>query len=555
MPFPHASRVREALGTSAPLQSMHDPDACAKRGTLAFTDGFVTHFAEPHPDLHVATHEAVHQLQHAGITNDAGLGAEGQASAAADAAREGRSVSWLMGRMGARVPVAERHYVFTDKTGRWKDISAGAALGRLSETGETLTFHGHDAYATPALIASAGAILRAKQSGVDIADGGAGPQVDAPDGSGVKALSKVDVKQVSDPASKEFFGDCGRMARDVMGPAAKDTPASVVCSPGGVPRVIDPVISKKAAKEELAVMLFLDRRIRDTPGYETMSAEDKKKIADAAYSEYMALSDTAKEEFIKKQLKEGRFPADKAKELGIDEYAAPAIGEAYTIVRSGATGPGEYPYHWAAVIMIAGENRVTFENAAESSAYDQKNTKWYIETYGPASKAQSYHEEWKTAFGTDPHTLTARTQPPPPSYVADIPGKSTADLVALYATGTPDERSYLKEELDKRSITGTVLVKKQEDWTGSDEPFLEFSVGGGTKATKPRRIREGTSGTFTMTIGLLLPLDNPLTVSVYEHDLLDPNDLIGTISWPAPYTSLTTSVTGDGANYIVTLTL
>jgi hypothetical protein len=39
---------------------------------------------------------------------------------------------------------------------------------------------------------------------------------------------------------------------------------------------------------------------------------------------------------------------------------------------------------------------------------------------------------------------------------------------------------------------------------------------------------------FTMTVGRLLPLDNPLTVSVYEYDLLDPSDLIGMISWPAP---------------------
>lgn len=557
MRFPHASRVRAALGTSAPLQGVHDPDGCAMRRTLAFTDGAVTHFAKPVPDLHVATHEAVHQLQHAGLTNDAGLGAEGQACAAADAARAGQSASWLIGGIGARVPVAERHYVYTDKTGRWKDISGGAALGRLSETGETLTFHSHDAYATAALIASAGAILRAKRSGVELADGGPGPQVDSPDGSGGKTLSKIDVKQVGDPASKEFYGDCGRMAREVMGPTAKDSPASVVCSPGGVPRVIDPVTAQKAAKEQLALLLFMDGRIRGTPGYEAMSAEDKKKIADAAYNEYKAWSQTEKDEFVKTQLEKGRLPADKAKEIGIDEYAAPAIGEAYTIVRSGATAPQEYPYHWAAVIMIAGENRVTLENAAESSDYEQKNAKWYIETYGPASKQQSYHEEWKGAFGANPHTLTARTQPPPPSYAAEIPGKSTSDLVALYtAPGTtPDDRYYLKQELDKRVITATVLVKKQEDWTGDDEPFLEFSVSGGVKGTKERRIKEGSSGTFTMTVGFLLPLDNPLTVFVREYDLLDPSDTIGTISWDAPYKPLTMSVTGDDANYVVTLTM
>jgi hypothetical protein len=346
----------------------------------------------------------------------------------------------LIGRRGNHVPSAERNYVFTDKAGAWKDISGGAALGKLSETGETLTFRAQVAYAAPALIASASAILKAKQSGIEISDGGAALKVDAPDGTGVKSLSTVDVKQVADPGSKEFYGDCGRLAREVMGPTGRDAPASVVCSPGGVPRVIDPAISRKAAKEQLALMLFLDRRIRATPGYEAMSDEDKRAIANAAHKEYMALSDSEKEEFIRKELKEGRIPADKAKEIGIDEYAQPEIGEAYTIVRRGPTGENEYPYHWAAVIMIAGENRVTFENAAVSSNYDQKNVNWYIETYGPASKEQSYHEAWKGAFGDDPHTLTARTQPPPPANVADMPGKSTTDLIAWYDRATPDER-------------------------------------------------------------------------------------------------------------------
>jgi hypothetical protein len=134
-----------------------------------------------------------------------------------------------------------------------------------------------------------------------------------------------------------------------------------------------------------------------------------------------------------------------------------------------------------------------------------------------------------------------------------MPGKSTTDLIAWYDRATPDERYYLKLELDKRYVTATIHVVTQEDIFGDDEVLLTFGAAG--VATSSTRIKEGSTGTVQIAVGRLLPLEPSLSVSVFEYDVLDPNDLIGTITWPAPYASISTNVTGDEANYDVTLTL
>src|SRR5690349_8083022 len=54
MPFPYSDRILQATGTSFSLRSIRDALGCAHRGTPAFTDGTVTHFASETPGLHVA---------------------------------------------------------------------------------------------------------------------------------------------------------------------------------------------------------------------------------------------------------------------------------------------------------------------------------------------------------------------------------------------------------------------------------------------------------------------------------------------------------------------
>lgn len=62
MAYPYRSEISSSTGTSIPGKAVHDPGACEERGVPAFTDGDVTYFASDSPELHVAAHEAAHQL-------------------------------------------------------------------------------------------------------------------------------------------------------------------------------------------------------------------------------------------------------------------------------------------------------------------------------------------------------------------------------------------------------------------------------------------------------------------------------------------------------------
>ncbi len=118
IPFPHRDRIAGALG-SLPGKAVHDPEGCAREGNVAFTKDDVAHFASAEPDLHVAAHEAAHLLQHAGATNDAGLGAEGHADAIATGIDEGDDVTDLVGDAGAGV--TERQHGYWSSTTRMVD--------------------------------------------------------------------------------------------------------------------------------------------------------------------------------------------------------------------------------------------------------------------------------------------------------------------------------------------------------------------------------------------------------------------------------------------------
>ena len=227
-------------------------------GTVVVTDEYVTHFASKDPDLDIAAHEAAHQLQHTGVTRDAGLGPEGHAVAVAATVREGRSAGSLIGSSGEHVPGAVRGYVETDKYG---------GLGRLGETGDTLTFKSQEAYATPALIAQANGILKARKSGVEISAGAGAKTVDVPGNGGSKTLSKVDVKFAVDPKAEKFYSDCRQAACEVMG-RGSDKSEAAVGRPGGVPLEISPI---EGALDLVALTIYIDKTIRETPGFEKMT--------------------------------------------------------------------------------------------------------------------------------------------------------------------------------------------------------------------------------------------------------------------------------------------
>ena len=243
-----------------------------------------------------------------------------------------------------------------------------------------------------------------------------------------------------------------------------------------------------------------------------------------------------------------------AQKWGADQFAQPAAGEAFAIFpeRPPMTGSSAYNYHFATVVMATGNDRVTFENAGAKQ--NEKTANWSFRTYG-TKEGQSFHEQWSRKFHGVTTTLVMRNLPQTPANIGESVAKPTADLIALYDSSPANAQFYLKRELDKRNVTGTIQVVKKDDFVGDDEPFLKFPVGSSSVETAHPHIKEGAAGTVSIPASQLLPVANPLNVKVMEWDLLSFNDLIGTVAWPAPYTSVTTTVSDGSATYMVSLSL
>ncbi|MGO4883320.1 MAG: hypothetical protein ACLP59_21260 [Bryobacteraceae bacterium] len=544
MPFPFADRILRATGTSLRLRSVCDAGGCAGRGTPAFTDGMTTHFGSQTPSLHVAAHEAAHQLQHAGLTRDADLGPEGHAGAVADAISSGGPPAALIGNHGAPVSSAIRNYQLTDRAGRWKGVSPGAVFAKLSETGEAFTAGGQTAFATPALINSANGLLTAKQSGVIISPGAGAMTVEAPDNSGSKTLSKVDVKFAADPTGKKFYGDCRQASREVMGPSSTRVPEEAMCSPGGTPAMVpgNPL-------DLVAKTLFLDQRIRDTPNYDPLTPEEKNQVAKKAAEDFENLSPEEKD-----KLRKSKVTEEAAKRMGIDQFAQPGVGEAFASFRGDKAPLGQFGFHYATVIMVAGEDRVTLENAGGDP--DQLTAKWLMEMYGPASKNQTFQEEHEN-LGQNVHTLRLGTMPSPPSGAADLPSLPTRELIRrLKDSADSSEQSYLKLELGRRSILAWVEVVKKKSWILDDDVFVLFGGGamGLGHSTGTVSIGEGQSNVFAMPVMSIWPVPDPLVIAV--HELGPPDHSIGSVVWPAPYThQYLADLTAGSAHYTLQVSM
>jgi hypothetical protein len=93
------------------------------------------------------------------------------------------------------------------------------------------------------------------------------------------------------------------------------------------------------------------------------------------------------------------------RETGLNEYAAPGVGEAYAIARD-MSGGSSYNYHWGAVIIASGNDRTVLENSWDSSQ-PLENNAWHYWMYGPGT--QSFHSRYASSWaGPDPVTIRVR---------------------------------------------------------------------------------------------------------------------------------------------------
>ncbi len=537
--FPHEDQIRRATGSTLSLTSVRDDAGCAARGTPAFTDGGVTHFAGAAPSLHVAAHEAAHQMQHAGHTRDAGLGAEGHANAVADGVLSGRSVTSLFGSYGAPVSSGVRNY----EEGRYGKGS------RVGDQGRTLTYGNKDAYATPDLIAGAGNILKMKKSDISISAGGGGMTVEAPDKSGTYSLSKIEVTMKDDPGKKKLlYGDCRQAAKAVAGDKSPSDKA--ICKPG---HDEEEYTTEEDPREIYAFMMYLDqemqkekKRVKDEKGRD-MTPEEEKELIARVRKEFHEMSQKERMKLKKKLGEKHHISKERAKELGIDENVQPQVGDSFVTMRSDYK-IGEYNFHYATVIMVAGSDQVTLENAGGDP--DQKTEKWYMQTYGSAKEDQSFHSQWRGKFGDNPHTFLVRGSPPVPKGAENIPAQSTPDLIKRYRASTDEtEKYYIRIVLEGRSVSVTVNVIAAQE--GEDNVMVDIGgVAGNAGNGSTADLSAGQTGTFGWKASSFLSMSDPFTITVTEYDTFS-NDTIATLSWPSPYAVLSRYVAGDGAAYFV----
>ena len=124
----------------------------------------------------------------------------------------------------------------------------------------------------------------------------------------------------------------------------------------------------------------------------------------AAWAAYQALSAADKDGFDRS--------------VGLNQYATPDVGEAYSIVanKDEVIDQGVWNFHWGGVVMKSGGDTVTLENFAGSGA-----TAWDFQMYGPAAKpGQTFHEQQASRtkadgvtpeYGDHPTTLHVRPVP------------------------------------------------------------------------------------------------------------------------------------------------
>jgi hypothetical protein len=392
--FPYQSQIERGLGTQIIGQAVVDPEGCRRRNVPAFAENKRAHFATAQPTIRIAAHEAVHLLQHAGITNEAGLGPERHANASAQAIAGGGSARPLIGPAGNPVQSAIRPYTEVPVASQTATEWDAKLPLRLSEDGRMAVGQDtamHSFWADSSLIAQSNTILDGRKSVIRLTQLSDSISGTAPTG-GAHTLSKVSAKNAgtsTEGDAMNIWADCGKSARDVMGAGegtgkhfekmtadfmAMEKPPKWLRYLGALPILLSgtPHIGKQqtvASGPEAMKKEIFNEKLGGT--------------GDEGLKKYNAMSPDEKEKFDK--------------ETGINRYAAPEAGQGYTMSSGGAPVPGHstWNFHWAGVIMNSGNDRVTLENYSVSNPAVQ-NSDWEFQMYGSAAKAgQTFYEQHK----------------------------------------------------------------------------------------------------------------------------------------------------------------
>ena len=492
--YPHAGVICRLTGHDLPGDAVADPAGCAALGVEAYTEGVTTHFRDPSPRLTVAAHEAAHQLQHAGLTGEAGLGAEGHAEAIAHRVEAGQRSSDLIGSTGAAVTGQLHPYMTIPEDQQGPDATLGwAAPGggglRVSDDGHLAVPDVTDtvskaAWATADDIVAANTTLEAQGSEVRLEAGAGTLRGKAPDGLGQGpdlALSRVILTEADGSRPVTLTGDCGVAAYEVMGGADEGhLGAAVARSPDGQEHATDPHPYQNGEAAEVGTVQVWFREILR-----------------------MAFGDLPLEELIARY--EAQPPEERAafeRQWGINQHAVPEIGEAVSIGGHQDSPSYAYPpegepfYHWhfAACVLKSGHDYITLENYAGN---DPKQ--WYFSMFGPAQHGQSFYQQESPsgAFGSETMGLVVR----------------------------PAGHARL-----------TITLHEDADTFADAEVYARLRGPTGVERSDPVALSEGETRQVVVPLQRLLrPGESQsLWLDILDQDLFGDEHLLG-IPWNAPY--------------------
>ena len=300
----------------------------------------------------------------------------------------------------------------------------------------------HELWAKPGKAAKSNTALGAVKSDIELVETGKEDTFWTDDKSVTVKLRKIEAKNKVNGTQGDsmlLYADCGRSASVVVGnlkrqAVFKDSGGTATVP--GAPVEMKTGIMKKWLPKEKMRKLMVEANKVDADAIQAALDTGAKREAElgpiatrwrnartelmkeAISTEYGEKQDEAAEAYF--AYYNSRSDAERQRidrELGINWYARPTVGQGYTTSTGGAPVPGAdmtWNFHWSGVVMTSDDTRdnVVIENYSVSN-WDTENNDWTFETYGTRKSDQTFHGQHQATkqHGESPTTMVIENTP------------------------------------------------------------------------------------------------------------------------------------------------
>ncbi len=373
-------------------------EATGALGASAYATGDRVAFGSS-PDLHTAAHEAAHVVQQrSGVSLYGGVGKAGDtyerhADAVADMVVQGKSAEGLLdtvssgsgGGGGAEGPVQmySRVPVGKQKTDHW---NAGVDL-RVADDGRIAVADGtHQMWAATDVIAASDMQLMAQKSPFSLTIGSSKIKGKVPGKKGAQVelseVTPINYENGSQGDTMRTIEACSSHGQQLMGSGMNQGSHSMET---GMAAVTEGPNGEEERRYDKRGGTGNGRT--DTNIMADLRGEMSGKSKEEGEKGYKNMSDKRRKE--------------KAKELGINQYAEPEVGEGLAVYAAVSELKKSFPMHFVPVVAKSGGDYVTLENYAKSVTERKpgdttlSSNDWYFKMFGPAKKGddQSFYGE------------------------------------------------------------------------------------------------------------------------------------------------------------------